>query len=55
MKNKFRFKINKWVKLSIPPALIPYYKWTVFEKQNKIGKKNFRLYHIYFFFLEKYL
>ena len=55
MKNKFRFKINKWVKLSIPPVLIPYYQWTVFEKQNKIGKKNFRLYHIYFFFLEKYL
>ena len=29
--------------------------WIVFEKQEKIGEKNFKLYHIYFFFLEKYL
>ena len=55
MKNKFRFKINKWVKLSIPPVLLQYYTWSVFEKQNEFGNKKFKLYHIYFFFLEKYL
>ena len=55
MKTKFRFKINKWCKTSIPPVLIPYYTWEVFKKQDSIGKTNFKLYHIYFFFLEKYL
>ena len=55
MKNKFRSRINKWIKTKILSVLLPYYTWTVFEKQEKIGKKNFKLYHIYFFFLEKYL
>ena len=55
MRNKFRSKINKWIKTRVSSVLLPYYTWTVFEKQNEVGNKKFKLYHIYFFFLEKYL
>lgn len=42
MKNKFRSRINKWIKTKISSVLLPYYTWTVFEKQQKINEIEFR-------------